>query len=450
MKTIKTQAKINADGTLTAKIPMGNINMGTYSLMLVIHEQAPNTEPPQPVLITGEIMPTFAELLTKYMRRIRASANAVAEEIKVYRETVLKWKYGESKPSQKSCPQIQNCANFLRLTEQETNLFLKAAGCAQAYLDLPQTLFREYIQGLFARLSRKNPPVMLLLTQAGWGEPPLRDALLVQATKQYSPENVLHIQPPYSLGANEYFSDLGEQCRFDGVEDDIGFESALKKRLDDKPNPLFLLVSRFEQGEPSLREKLAGLLRSLSDESRYSQRLHIILCGGEALEKLKYEQGDLSLLNHATVEHWPEFGRDEVYALRDDRFKGLPLDDTLVDELLMISGGHPQLLNECLTLQQQQPNLPLEDYPEILSQSAHAPFIPFTQDDSAKQQLSEYLQQQDLGKLTQPIYSNLLRQLYWKNALVVRGENWNKRLFWRCDAFVMAGKKILLGENDDI
>jgi len=324
------------------------------------------------------------------------------------------------------------------------------AGCAQAYVDLPQALFREYIQGVFARLSRKKPPVMLLLTQAGWGEPPLRDALLVQATRQYSPENVLHIQPPYSLGAklNEYFSDLGEQCGFDGVEDDIGFEFALKKRLDDTPNPLFLLVSCFEQGEPSLRENLAVRLRSLSDESRYCQRLHIILCGGEELQKLKYEKGDLSLLNHATVEHWPEFGRDEVYALRDDRFKGLPLDDALVDDLLMMSGGHPQLLNECLTLQQQQPNLALKDYPEILSQFAQAAFIPFIQDDGAKQQLSEYLQQQDLGKFTQPIYSNLLRQLYWKNALVVRGENWNKRLFWRCDAFVMAG--ILVGENDDI
>ncbi|TGO03635.1 hypothetical protein PN36_02945 [Candidatus Thiomargarita nelsonii] len=395
-------------------------------------------------------MPTFAELLTKYMRRIRASGNDVAQEIGRSRETVLKWMHGNSKPAQKSCPRLQDCANFLRLTEQETNLFLKVAGCAQAYMDLPQTLFREYIQGLFARLSRKNPPVMLLLTQAGWGEPPLRDALLVQAKRQYSPENVLHIQPPYSAKLNEYFSDLGEQCGFDGVEDDSDFESALKKRLDDNPNPLFLLVSRFEQGVPSLRENLAGLLRSLSDESRYCQRLHIILCGGEELEKLKYEKGDLSLLNHATVEHWPEFGRDEVYALRDDRFKGLLLDDALVDDLLMISGGHPQLFNECLTLQQQQPHLPLKDYPEILSQSAQAPFIPL--DKSAKQQLSEYLQQQDLGKFTQPIYSNLLRQLYWKNALVVRGENWKKRLFWRCDAFVMAGNKILMpvGENDEI
>jgi len=130
MKRIQTQAKVNADGILTAKIPTGKIPMGTYSLMLVIHEQAPNTEHPQPVveLITGEIMPTFAELLTKYMRRIRASAHAVAAEIGRSHETVLKWKYGESKPSLKSCSHLQDCANFLRLTEQETNLFLKKSG----------------------------------------------------------------------------------------------------------------------------------------------------------------------------------------------------------------------------------------------------------------------------------------------------------------------------------
>ena len=67
---------------------------------------------------------------------------------------------------------------------------------------------------------------------------------------------------------------------------------------------LFCLVSRFEQGTPALRETLAGILRSLSE--MHSGRLHLLLCGGEALADLKYRSGDMSLLNIAQVNHWPE------------------------------------------------------------------------------------------------------------------------------------------------
>ncbi|KHD05352.1 hypothetical protein PN36_28395 [Candidatus Thiomargarita nelsonii] len=33
--------------------------------------------------------------------------------------------------------------------------------------------------------------------QAGWEQPPCREALLTQARQKYSPEKVLHIKPPY-------------------------------------------------------------------------------------------------------------------------------------------------------------------------------------------------------------------------------------------------------------
>lgn len=445
MRTIQTQAKVSAANWKLTTEPT-NIPPGTYSLTLVIHEQPPNTEPPQSEqetaeLIRGHIMPTFAELLTTYMRRIRASANNVAKEISNTRETVNKWRHNNSMPSKKSCSRIRNCAKFLRLTEQETNLFLKAAGCSEVYVDLPEAIFKKYIQALFVKLSKLNPPVMLLLTQTGWGEPPLRDALLVQAKNLYLPENVLHIQPPYSLSAdaNEYFSDLGEQCGFCDVENEYAFGRKLKKRLKENPADLFLLVSRLEQGVPSLRTELARMLRSLSD--CYSH-LHVILCGGEALENLKYQHGSSSLLNNAVDERWPELGRDEVYAWRDARFKGLPLDDALVDELLTISGGHPQLLNECLTLKKELPNLPLEDYPERLSQSQYArqAFTRLTQDDSLRQKVYELLQKKDLDNFTPFIGDNLLRKLYWENVLKVCETN---RLCWRCEALRIAGQQIL-------
>ncbi len=78
-----------------------------------------------------------------------------------------------------------------------------------------------------------------------------------------------------------------------------------------------------------------------------------------------------------------------------------------------------------LKLRQQQPNLPLSDYPERLSQSEHAqmPFRQLIQHDddgikpSVRQQL---LRDGDLGMF--PLYRGFedLRWLYWKNLLVVR------------------------------
>jgi hypothetical protein len=462
LKMIQINAKVSADGKLTAKVPMSEIPPGNYSLRLVVHKQPSSNEPPdlesELADLRGEIMSSFAELLKKYMRRIRVGVHNLGAEIGRCHETVNNWRNGQAMPGRASCPNVQDAAKFLRLTTPEKVLFLKAAGCSEAemYVELPEAIFRDYIRGLFVKLvklSGRKPPVMLLLTQAGWDDPPCRNALLIQAEKKYGPENVLHIQPPpadLSQDVDRCFSYMGAQLGFENVKDALSFSQALDTQVK-KTDTLFLLVSRFEQGVPLLRQQLAKVLRSLIDNDSH-RRLHIIVCGGETLESLKYKEGKLSLLNIAEDERWPaELGRDEVYAWRNDRFKELLLDDVLVDELLTISGGHPGLLNECLTLRQEQPDLPLSDYPERLSQCEHAqqPFRQLAQDDKAMQQaVSKRLSQDgDLGKFTPFIPHDDLRQLYWKNLLVVREIDGNsfgkKRLFWRCDALRMAGHKIL-------
>ena len=43
----------------------------------------------------------FCDLLTAHMRRIRASANGVANEIGMSREAVNNWRHGYSMPSRK-------------------------------------------------------------------------------------------------------------------------------------------------------------------------------------------------------------------------------------------------------------------------------------------------------------------------------------------------------------
>jgi hypothetical protein len=388
----------------------------------------------------------FADLLTKYMRRIRANANEVAVEIDVARQTVYRWLEGVSNPSKRD--KVVVCAKFLRLTEQETNELLKSAGFLKEEFplagDLEQVIFTDFIQKLFAQLLQTNPfSIILLLTQANWGEPPSLEALLVQARKKYSSKNVLHLKPPYRFQTDEkaYFSDLGKQCQFEDIDNDHSFETALENRLE-QTDQLFVLVSRFEQGVQSLREQLARLLRSLTE--MYPHRLHVILCGGEQLADLKYKSGNLSLLNLAKVVHWPELSHKEVYALRDHRFKGLPLNEIAVNKLLTISGAHPQLLNECLELKRQNPTLPLDKYSQKLSENeiVWQLFMPF-KDTEAMPQIYEWLQQKNLGKTQPYILNGLLRQLYWKNLLVERGEH----LCWRCEALRIAGRQILGNEN---
>jgi DNA-binding XRE family transcriptional regulator len=386
-------------------------------------------------------MPTtlFGRLLNNHMRRIRARAKDVADELGVSRQTILNWIQGTSMP--KSCSKVMICAQFLRLTEKEVDELFTAANCDKR----SRYEMVNFTSRLLIELSHLTSyPVMLLLSQTDCSAYPFRQLLLQEAEAKYSTNQVLHIHTPFFTGTNmgRYFVEFGKQCQFKEVNNEFSFERALQERLE-QSNPLFLLITRFEQGSPLLREQLAGILHNLSD--LYPGRLHILLCGGEKLAELKYRTNNLALLTHATVKRWPEMTRAEVYALRDYRFKGLWLDDDMVDELLTISGAQLQLLDECLRIKQQQPQLELEEYPNTLSESdcVWQLFTPFTKNTSTKQQLAQWLQQEELGKAQPYILDDLLRQLYWKNLLVER----DKRLYWRCSTLRMAGLKILGNNN---
>jgi DNA-binding XRE family transcriptional regulator len=270
-------------------------------------------------------MKNFKDFLLIYRNRANITQEDLATAIGVTKLTITNWEKGQYRPKDRT--NVLKMAKCFNLTEEATNEFLKAADFKPEYLfvDLPlaRTLFTSYIEGLFDKLSQSNNlPVILLLSQANWAEPPCREALLTQARKIYSPNNVLHIWPLSCLSdnVNKFFSSLGNQCGFSDVKDDSDFQQALKKRLEDT-DELFLLVSRFEQSTPSLGKGLAHLIRSLSDE--YSHRFHLILCGGEQLERLKYVEGELSLLNIAHDQRWPEPSLSEVKALAEYRFNQL-------------------------------------------------------------------------------------------------------------------------------
>ncbi len=74
-------------------------------------------------------MRTFGELLTEYMRRTGISDSELARSIGVQRQTVFRWKEGSvARPRVRE--DVLNCASRLRLSPEERDLLLLAAGFA--------------------------------------------------------------------------------------------------------------------------------------------------------------------------------------------------------------------------------------------------------------------------------------------------------------------------------
>lgn len=130
---------------------------------------------------------SFPELLSLYMRRIRASASGVATEIGLSREAVNNWRNGMSAPNARSREKVVACTRYLRLTEAEANRLLSAAGFApefplQAEVEAPAAAvgaatgaeseqpFGAFQARLFGQLAQAMPyPISMLLSPAHWG-----------------------------------------------------------------------------------------------------------------------------------------------------------------------------------------------------------------------------------------------------------------------------------------
>ena len=396
---------------------------------------------------------SFSELLSLYMRRIRASASGVATEIGLSREAVNNWRNGLSAPNPRSRDKVVACTRYLRLTETETNRLLGAAGFAPEFPLQAESAgaqpFAAFQDRLFAQLAQAMPyPISLLLSPAHWGQPPFRQELLQRARAQYGGASVLHIQPPYSVSTvpAEYFAAIGRQCGLGDVASDYEFESALERRLL-AGERLFCLVSRFEQGTPALRETLAGILRSLSE--MHSGRLHLLLCGGEALADLKYRSGDLSLLNIAQVNHWPDPSLEDLTHLARHRWPEPTWPQPVLAALQELSGGHPALFEEGLQwLVDQGVDEAQARSPALRTHLAGSPrlwqtFLPLAQTPATRQRLAQLLQADDLGRARPYLQDDELRRLFWGNLLQVRGTGDAARLHWRSPTIRDAGLMVL-------
>jgi len=366
---------------------------------------------------------------------------------------VNNWRNGASAPNPRSRDRVVACTRYLRLTESEANRLLSAAGFAPEFPLQAESVgaqpFAAFQDRLFTQLAQAVPyPISLLLSPAHWGQPPFRQELLQRARTQYGEASVLHIQPPYSVSTAQadYFAAIGRQCGLGEVASDYEFESALESRLL-AGERLFCLVSRFEQGTPALRETLAGILRSLSE--MHSGRLHLLLCGGEALADLKYRSGDLSLLNIAQVNHWPDPSLDDLLQLAHHRWTEHHWTEPVVSELQALSGGHPALFEEGLQwLVDQGLGDGHASSSALRTHLASSPrlwqtFLPLTQAPATRARLQQLLRADDLGRARPYLQDDELRSLFWGNLIHVRGTGDAARLHWRCATIRDAGLMVL-------
>jgi len=408
-------------------------------------------------------MPTFAELLKKYKKHIGTSYIKIAEAAGYKsRQTIQNWFKG-ALPKPDNRDKVEAIVDLWRLTLPERQEFLQAAfPNEEQNVNLADVMFREYLKEILNELSCSNPPVRVLLTPANWAAAnlPFSEAILAQAKRQYSPSTVLCIQPPAGSteDINKCFSILGEQCGFKNVKDAVDFQLKLKERLNNG-DTLLLLIHRLEKCYPLLQKEIQSSIRSVLEEIGFSH-LHIMLWGGEQLAELLYSQSNdkHSVLNIAQeVEQKPKLTGADIQALCQSHFDGLELsenelDENTVNEILRISGGHPQLLLDCLKLIQKEANLPWEDYPNKLSQKSYVQnlFIPFAQYESEKKRVYKWIENRRLGKAQSNIQDHLLRKLYWKDMLIEKKEADGKiMLYWRCEALRIAGKEILKPQNGD-
>ncbi|OQW92641.1 MAG: hypothetical protein BWK78_01050, partial [Thiotrichaceae bacterium IS1] len=333
--------------------------------------------------------------------------------------------------SLEKCNQFLQSANHEVLTEEERKRYC-------CHLELPKPFLTEstkkFIEELLAHFKLSYAAPILLLTQTD--RAPIIEAVFSQLTTRYPANSCCHLTLPCT--AESYFSQVAQRCGFlETVQNSSQFEMLLNKKLSAIAHPYFLLISRFEYAPKELGQELAGILRGLS-----ANHLHLMLCGGQKLEELKYLTGELSLLNFTEIHYWPELNREDIFAMRDERCQGLLLSEEVADQLLVFCGGHPTLLKIALQWYQELPSLEtLTTYPQRLSEIPEISgwFMPYLQNSQKAQKIVEWLTALKIAPAREFLPDPLLRDLYWKNLLVRRNDNW---VYWRCEAIRLAGKAV--------
>ena len=76
--------------------------------------------------------------------------------------------------------------------------------------------------------------------------------------------------------------------------------------------------------------------------------MRIVLRGGEELARLKFEDGDISMLAIAASCYWPELEVADVTRLYGQRNLGRALHDDVGRAILELTGGEPRMVGHCV------------------------------------------------------------------------------------------------------
>lgn len=306
-------------------------------------------------------------------------------------------------------------------------------GCAAAQRPLVPGE-STFLEKLFARLEGGQP--LMILAQADTNTQIYALALREKAEALFGPANVLHIFPPNSTRADSaaYFGRLARQCRFpERVAESWEWAELLAGKLD-SGQPLFLLVTGFENGADESRAELAGELRQINE--RYYGPFHLVMMGSRRLAALKYAQGHMSLLNIAAEVIIPELDPADLSEIFGRIYPRLQLPEQALREVLAFTGCHPRLLHFCL----QQGADSAGACRQLLSRSP-LPVQLFThfREEQDRLPLCTLLKQTVLGRFDLWPSDKMLRNLYWSNLITCREGDFQ----WRCEFIRQAGLDML-------
>ncbi len=205
---------------------------------------------------------------------------------------------------------------------------------------------QSFLNSIFMYLDGGD--IVLLLSQADANPQIYAHALCQQAEALYGKQNTLHISPPAStkIDTAAYFSRLAQQCHLDAsISDSNQWSIAIAEKLDND-DEIFLLLSGFENGEATARQDLASEICSLNE--RYPFNFFPVIMGSEKLAAMKYELGELSMLNNAQDMNLPDLCPQDLKQIFSKRYAQFTLDEQELEKLLDFTGRHPRLVHYCL------------------------------------------------------------------------------------------------------
>lgn len=296
---------------------------------------------------------------------------------------------------------------------------------------------QAFLQRVVHRLGRPFSAPLMLLARGLRYQGPVIAALLDMLRGLYKESELFHITPPYSerVADEAYFEELGRQCRFTRKTlDSTAFTAAFEELLEGGRR-LVLLVTGFEHANKDCRRQLAGALRTLTE--RHVQHLRVVLCGGQKLAQQRYGEADLSFLNHAEAEQWPDPNTADVLAWQRQEFVRPALDEAAARDLLQSAGGHPGVIRWCLDRWDNEGGSPAWSEWSYTCTALWETWHRLKSRDVT--QLKESLDRDTFGPPISWPMDAAVRRLFWNDLLTIRRD----RLAWRADVVRQVGREVL-------